>query len=147
MAPGWQKISPQTCFSIFQLEIDMIPLIRRKRGQYIFTDGDQTLNCTCSELSKKTGIDIAHVGHLAKGRTRAIFGTWKCEGSINSCGKLVPVVFKGKGFKYYTFRKVGSSYTVMKTRSDFSRMTGIGPMQVYRASRNLPVRIGEWLMA
>lgn len=50
------------------------------------------------------------------------------------------------GFKSYSFRKITSNRTVIKTRSDFARMTGIGPMHVYRTSRKLPAQIGSWIM-
>jgi len=118
----------------------------RKGTEYAFTDGENSITSTCARFSRRTGIDISHVVHLAKGRTRSIYSKWRCLGWIEASGKLVPIPFKGKGFKSYSFRKITSSRTVIKTRSDFARMAGIPPMHVYRASRKLPAQIGSWIM-
>jgi len=118
---------------------------RRRNSIYRFRSDEGTLDCTCAEFSRKTGIGADHVDHLVKGRTGSIRGVWRCEGFFRD-GQLVPVVFRGSPRAMFVFRKVTTGYTVRKTRADMVRLLGVNPNVVYRATRKQTRISGDWLI-
>ena len=118
---------------------------RRRNSIYRFQSDEGTLDCTCAEFSRMTGIAADHVDHLVKGRTGSIRGVWRCVGYFRS-GQLVPVFFLGSPRRVFAFRKVTTGHTIFKTRADMVRFLGVKPNVVYRASRKLPAQIGPWIM-
>jgi hypothetical protein len=118
---------------------------RRRNSIYRFRSDERTLDCTCAEFSRMTGIGADHVDHLAKGRAASVRGIWRCEGFFRD-GQLVPVVFCGSPRRVFAFRKVTTGHTIFKTRADMVRFLGVRPNVVYRAIRKQTRISGDWLI-
>lgn len=125
----------------------MISPIRRRGVKYRFNNGQRILDLTCADFSRSTGISIARVLDLVKSRTRCLCGTWKSEGYLDSGGNLVPVVFIGNPRRTFSFRKIGSSFILIKTRADMARFLGVQSSLVYREVLKKTGRLPGWLVA